>query len=63
MVLDAGPADVGGAAVDHHHLAVVEVERVLGVEADPPRPDPPAPEDRDAVVRDDLDAGRPHPLV
>ena len=63
MVLDAGPADVGHATVDHHHLAVVEVEGVLGVEPDAPVADTAAADDRDAVVRDDLDAGRPHPLV
>ena len=36
VLLDPGPADVRDPAVDHHHLAVVEVEGVLQVELDLP---------------------------
>ena len=60
MVLDAGPADIGDLAVDDHHLAVVEVERVLGMEPQTATAEAATPDHRDAVVGDDLDPGVTH---
>ena len=58
VVLDPAAADVADAAIDHDHLAMVEMEQVLaraaGTSAAPRSPDR---DDDDPVVGDDLDAG------
>ena len=57
VVLDAAAADVADPAIDDDHLAMVEMEQVLGVRVEAAAAELAGANDDDPVVGDDLDAG------
>ncbi len=57
VVLDPRAAHVRDPAVDDDHLPVVEMQRVLEMEAEAAVTQRSAPHDEEAVMRDDLDPG------
>ena len=57
VVLDPAATDVPDTAIDHDHLAVVEMEQVFAVRLVRPGAQVAGAHDDDPVVGDDLDAG------